>query len=64
MTYDPANRIVIDSYTGLFDSELNELIEIIQREINKLDIPDHVKKTLVVKIEKDPYFEEIENGIE
>ena len=58
--FDPSKRIVIESYTGLHDDELEELCQLVQKQVDLLDFPDRIKKTLTVKIENDSYFEDEE----
>ena len=61
--FDPSKRIVIESYAGFFDDELDSLIEEIKTKIKELDITKRLKKTIVVKVDCDPFYadEEEEN---
>jgi len=54
--FDPAKRIVVESYVGLFDEELDELLIAVREKMKELDLPPHVKKTIYVRIDEDPQF--------
>ena len=58
--FDPSKRIVIEGYAGLLDEELDVILKLVKEKLEEIDFPKYIKKTLVVRIDEDPFFKDEE----
>ena len=51
-------RLVISSYQGLFEYEINEIKEAVEERLRELDLPPHVLKSIQFEEEQTPLYDD------